>query len=93
MPHRSRLLAANPGLDLRLSADQRYPLFPSDSFDADTIYGEPRRAGLNVRFEANGTIPPTPRRPHFNRSSMPLTAAADAIALRWRVFGVAARQS
>lgn len=48
MPRLARFLAANPGLDLRLSADPHYPAFPSDAFDADILYGEPRQAGLVV---------------------------------------------
>ena len=48
MPRLARFLAANPGLDLRLSADPHYPSFPSDNFDADILYGEPRQPGLVV---------------------------------------------
>ena len=48
MPRLARFLAANPGLDLRLSADPHYPAFPSDAFDADILYGEPRQPGLTV---------------------------------------------
>ncbi|MBC7801788.1 MAG: LysR family transcriptional regulator [Gemmatimonadaceae bacterium] len=48
MPRLSRFLAANAGLDLRLSADPHYPVFPSDTFDADILYGELRQPGLTV---------------------------------------------
>ena len=48
MPRLQRFFAANPGLDLRLSADPHYPAFPSEKFDADILYGEPRQPGLTV---------------------------------------------
>jgi LysR family glycine cleavage system transcriptional activator len=48
MPRLQRFFAANAGLDLRLSADPHYPTFPSEKFDADILYGEPRQAGLTV---------------------------------------------
>lgn len=48
MPRLSGFFADNPGLDLRLSADPHYPAFPSDVFDADIVYGEPRQPGLTV---------------------------------------------
>ena len=48
MPRLQRFFAANPGLDLRISADPHYPTFPCEKFDADILYGEPRQAGLTV---------------------------------------------
>jgi len=48
VPRLAGLFEAYPALDLRLSADPNYPHFPSDLFDADIIYGDPRQAGLTV---------------------------------------------
>lgn len=122
MPRLARFFAANPALDLRLSADPHYPVFPSDAFDADILYGEPRQPGLTVIplgaepivplcapsllpriaasadlrgmvliesehcrlrwphwFEANGMVPPVPRGPRFDRSSLSLAAAVDGM--------------
>ncbi len=122
MPRLARFFAANPALDLRLSADPHYPAFPSDTFDADILYGEPRQSGLTVIplgperivplcapallprigtpadlramtliesehcrlrwpdwFEANAVVPPAPRGPRFDRSSLSLAAAVDGI--------------
>lgn len=135
MPRLSRLFADNPQLDLRLSADPHYPLFPSDAFDADIVYGEPRQPGLTVIplgieeitplcapsllpritapadlraltliesehnrlrwphwFEANGTIPPAPKGPRFDRSSLSLAAAADGIGVALESVRLAERE-
>jgi LysR family transcriptional regulator, glycine cleavage system transcriptional activator len=112
-PRLAGLFAAFPELDLRLLADPQYPLFPSDQYDADILYGDPRQAGLIVVplgidqiapmcapslfgrintpadlrampliesehcrirwsdwFEAHGVVPPAPRGPRFDRSSL-----------------------
>jgi len=58
MPRLARFFAANPGIELRLSADPNYPAFPSDAFDADILYGEPRQSGLTVIPLGEDTIAP-----------------------------------
>ena len=58
LPRLAGFFAANPGLDLRLSADPHYPAFPSDAFDADILYGEPRQSGLTVIPLGADTIAP-----------------------------------
>jgi DNA-binding transcriptional LysR family regulator len=122
VPRLAGLFEAYPALDLRLSADPNYPHFPSDLFDADILYGDPRQTGLTVIslgpdqiapmcapslvgrihtpadlrampliesehckirwpdwFEAHGVVPPAPRGPRFDRSSLSLAAAVDGI--------------
>ena len=48
MPRLRRLLAEQPGLEVRLSAGSAYPRFQNDEFDADICYGPPRQEGLIV---------------------------------------------
>lgn len=48
MPRLRRLLQANPGIEVRLSADTAYPRFQNDEFDLDISYGLPRQEGLVV---------------------------------------------
>ncbi len=48
MPRLRRLIAAHPGLEVRLSASLDYPRFRNDEFDADICYGPPRQEGLHV---------------------------------------------
>lgn len=47
-PRLAAFLLANPKVELKLSASQNYPLFPSEEFDADIIYGSPRQTRLNI---------------------------------------------
>ncbi len=46
MPRLRRLLAEQPGLEVRLSASTDYARFANDEFDADICYGLPRQEGL-----------------------------------------------
>lgn len=46
MPRLRHLLEANPGLEVRLSADTSYARFQNDEFDLDISYGPPRQEGL-----------------------------------------------
>lgn len=48
LPRLRALLAALPGLEVRLAAGVDYPRFEQDEFDADICYGPPRREGLIV---------------------------------------------
>ena len=48
MPRLRRLIADQPGLELRLSANTDYARFTNDEFDADICYGPPRQEGLTV---------------------------------------------
>lgn len=46
LPRLRDLLAAQPGLEVRLAAGVDYPRFEHDAFDADICYGPPRQEGL-----------------------------------------------
>ncbi|MBY0613107.1 MAG: LysR family transcriptional regulator [Beijerinckiaceae bacterium] len=48
MPRLRRLIAEQPGLEMRLSASTDYARFTNDEFDADICYGPPRQEGLTV---------------------------------------------
>lgn len=48
MPRLRRLIADQPGLEVRLSASTDYARFTNDEFDADICYGPPRQEGLTV---------------------------------------------
>ena len=58
VPRMSRMLAANPGLELRLAAGADFSRFLSDEFDADIVYGPPRREGLTVIPLAEEVVTP-----------------------------------
>ena len=58
MPRLRRLIAAHPGLEVRLAAGTDYPRFHNDEFDADICYGPPRQEGLVVIPLAEETITP-----------------------------------
>ena len=48
MPRLRRLIAEQPGIEMRLSASTDYARFTNDEFDADICYGPPRQEGLTV---------------------------------------------
>ena len=48
MPRLRRLIAEQPGLEVRLSASTDYARFTNDECDADICYGPPRQEGLTV---------------------------------------------
>ena len=58
MPRLRRLLAEQPGLEVRLSADTDYPRFHTDEFDVDICYGPPRQEGLIVLPLGEETVAP-----------------------------------
>lgn len=58
MPRLSKLLAEQPGLEVRLSADTQYPRFTNDEFDLDVSYGEPRQDGVVVLPLREETVTP-----------------------------------
>lgn len=58
MPRLARLLAEQPGLEVRLSADTFYPRFHNDEFDLDICYGPPRQKGLVVLPLREETVTP-----------------------------------
>ncbi len=47
-PRLARFLAAYPDIVVRLAASTDYPLFSSDEFDADIVYGPVRGEGLEL---------------------------------------------
>ena len=57
-PRLGQLLEHHPTLEVKLAANQDYPLFPSTEFDADIVYGEPRQPGLVVEPLGVETIAP-----------------------------------
>lgn len=58
LPRLRGLLAAQPGLAVRLSAGADYPRFEHDEFDADICYGPPRQEGLVVVPLGEETVTP-----------------------------------
>jgi DNA-binding transcriptional LysR family regulator len=58
VPRLPGMLKDNPGLELRLAAGTDFPRFLSDEFDADIVYGPPRREGLTVIPLAQETVTP-----------------------------------
>jgi LysR family transcriptional regulator, glycine cleavage system transcriptional activator len=58
VPRLSAMLKDNPGLELRLAAGTDFPRFLSDEFDADIVYGPPRREGLTVVPLIEETVTP-----------------------------------
>ncbi len=58
MPRLRGLLAAQPGLEVRLAAGIDYPRFEHDEFDADICYGPPRQEGLVVIPLGEETVTP-----------------------------------
>ena len=58
MPRLRRLIADNPGLEVRLSSGVEYARFHNDEFDADICYGPPRNVGLVTIPLAEETVTP-----------------------------------
>jgi LysR family transcriptional regulator, glycine cleavage system transcriptional activator len=58
LPRLRDLLAAQKGLEVRLSAGVDYPRFEHDEFDADICYGPPRQEGLIVIPLGEETVTP-----------------------------------
>ncbi len=57
-PRLSRFLRAHPGIEVRLAAGTDYARFVNDEFDADIVYGPPRREGLVVVPLGEETVTP-----------------------------------
>lgn len=77
MPRLRRLLADQPGLEVRLSASTDYPRFHNDEFDADICYGPPRQEGLITLPLGEETVTPMCRPDLAGR----ITSAGDLLAL------------
>jgi len=58
MPRLRQLLAEQPGLEVRLSADTKYPQLHNDEFDIDICYGPPQQEGLIVVPLGEETVTP-----------------------------------
>ena len=58
LPRLRGLLAAQPGLEVRLAAGVDYPRFEHDEFDANICYGPPRQEGLVVIPLGEETVTP-----------------------------------
>ena len=58
MPRLRSLLHDQPSVDLRLAASTSYVEFPSDEFDADIVYGEPKTHGLIAHSLGEETVSP-----------------------------------
>lgn len=57
-PRLPQFLAANPDIDIRLSAGVDYTRFTSDEFDADIVYGRPQQEGVVVLPLGEETVTP-----------------------------------
>ena len=57
-PRLSRFLAANPDIDIRLSASVNYTRFTNDEFDVDIVYGPPKFEGTVVLPLGEETVTP-----------------------------------
>ena len=57
-PRLARFFAAHPDIGVRLAASTDYPLFGSDEFDADIVYGPVRGEGLESLPLGQETVTP-----------------------------------
>ncbi len=57
-PRLPQFLAANPDIDIRLSAGVDYTRFTNDEFDADIVYGRPQQEGVVVLPLGEETVTP-----------------------------------
>jgi len=57
-PRLARFFAAHPEIGVRLAASTDYPLFGSDEFDADIVYGPVRGEGLEALPLGEETVTP-----------------------------------
>ena len=57
-PRLARFFAAHPDVGVRLAASTDYPLFGSDEFDADIVYGPVRGEGLDSLSLGEETVTP-----------------------------------